>query len=133
MGYVRTIARNSDHIVLGLLNHKLRVWNIKEGSVKVLSGYTTKITRIVMRRDNKYIVLGLLDDTVRIWDVKEKRESSVLFRHRAIISLSITNQDNYIVSASSNCSFMVWKFPKDNKKRPFDRLQKNLPNMKRKK
>ena len=131
MGYIRTIARNSDHIILGLYNHKLRVCNIREDTVKILPGHTRKITSIAMTKDNKYIVSGSLDSTVRIWDVKEKRESSVLFRHKAIMCLSITNQDKYIVSASSNCSFMVWKFQKENKNRQFYRF-KNLANMKRK-
>ena len=133
MGDIRTIAINSDHIVLGLHNNKLRVWNIKEDTVKILPGHTSKITSIVMTRDNKYIVSRSFDSTMRIWDVKQTRESSLLFRHKANISLSITNQDKYFVSASSNCSFMVWKFEKENKNRQSDRLQENLPNMKRKK
>ena len=65
---------------------------------------------LAVSRDMTYISSGSMDKALRIWDFQGNCLRKILVGHRgAIESTKIMLGNKYAVSASHDCTFIVWK------------------------
>jgi WD40 repeat protein len=102
------ISPNNNFIVTMSSDGTMRVWNIVNDTLTVLSGSQYKIIKIAISPDSNFIVTGSLDGTARIWN-KDGKVLTVLQGHRAkITSIAISSDSNFIVTGSLDGTARIW-------------------------
>jgi len=108
---VWTCAFSSDGkwLVSGALDRAVRVWDITNRECNfALRGHDEWVNGVAVAKDGSFIVSGSGDKTVRTWDTKSMSQSLILRGHNDFVR-SVCVTDNYVVSASDDCTIKLWK------------------------
>ena len=97
------VAADSD-----LAHPSIRLWNLENGTARVLGGSTRQITAVAFLRDGKRIASGSWDETVRVWNI-QTGEARILGENCSCIShVAISTDGERIAAASLDGRIRVW-------------------------
>ncbi|KAF5310182.1 hypothetical protein D9619_010450 [Psilocybe cf. subviscida] len=103
-------SSNETHIVSGLNDKSVKVWDISTGvELHELNGHTGVVNSVAFSSDGSHIVSGSDDRSVRVWDASNGTELLVLNGHTSIVkSVAFSSDSTCIVSGSNDLSVRVW-------------------------
>jgi len=96
-------------LVSGALDRAVRVWDVTNRECQfALRGHDEWVNGVSVAKDGSFIVSGSGDKTVRTWDTKSMSQALVLRGHNDFVR-SVCVTDDYVVSASDDCTIKLWK------------------------
>ncbi|MEM9217173.1 MAG: AAA-like domain-containing protein, partial [Cyanobacteria bacterium P01_F01_bin.150] len=108
--YISALSFSSDgtHVVTASEDRTARVWNLDDGTSKVLEGHTDIVRNAVFNSDRTHVVTASEDRTARVWNLDDDK-SKVLEGHTDIVRNAVFNPDGtHIVTASEDGTARVW-------------------------
>ncbi|KAH8829278.1 WD40-repeat-containing domain protein [Flagelloscypha sp. PMI_526] len=112
----KQIPANGNVIVSGSGDKTARIWDMENGTSKILSisdseafGADAGVTSVAISPDGKYVAAGSLDTVVRIWDVATGRLLDRLRGHGdSVYSVAFTPDGKGLVSGSLDKTLKYW-------------------------
>lgn len=118
------LTQDNKHIVVATENYKIKVLDLKTGSLKnQMVGHTSNINVIKTTNDGKFIISasGSLTDSeccLKIWDLDTGSEKKTIKGHaKQITGLAITPNDCVAISTSTKPDIKVWDLKTGNELR----------------
>ena len=110
---IHTISITSDnkYVIYASSEMNIRIWNIENNRQEPFLQLDYYITcGIVITSDNKYIIVASRD--IRVWNLQARiQEFRLIYPYFHIVHLlTITNNNNHIISATSDGYVIIWDF-----------------------
>ena len=109
-GIVTSASYSSDgkHLASGSSDKTVRIWDLENGTSRVLEGHTDYVASVSYSPDGRYVASGSSDKTVRIWNL-ENGTSRVLEGHTDYVaSVSYSPDGRYVASGSGDNTVRIW-------------------------
>jgi WD40 repeat protein len=105
------IAPDGHCLAVGSLDHKIRLWNPKNGEkIGDLLGHIDSLSALQFTHDGKFLISGGLDASLKVWDVGHLRWLKTLSAHNQPISGIVMSADGgFFVSCSKGDLPIFWK------------------------
>lgn len=106
--WARTVAFHPSGELLASAgsDRTIRLWNLEEGSCRVLKGHTGTIHQVAFSRDGKTLFSASNDHTVRLWDVATGDEKPGFPGAEPFTSL-VLSADGHTLAASDEAGFIT--------------------------
>ena len=107
---VTSASYSSDgkHLASGSSDKTVRIWDLENGTSRVLEGHTDYVASVSYSPDGRYVASGSSDKTVRIWNL-ENGTSRVLKGHtHGVQSVSFSPDGRHVASGSVDNTVRIW-------------------------
>jgi WD40 repeat protein len=108
---VNTVAFASDgcRLVSGSHDCTLRLWEVKSGSMRVLTGHGGPVKAVAFSPNGRYVISGSSDSTLRLWQV-DSGTCRVLGKHAGEVRCLAFSPDGCsVVSGSVDRTVRLWE------------------------
>jgi small GTP-binding protein len=109
--FVEYVAMTADArlAIAGSADATVRVWNLLDGTFKLLRGHTDGVWGVAVTPTGKWAASGSSDGTIRVWNLAELQSHAVLRGHTETVrDVSITSDGKYLLSGSNDSTVKFW-------------------------
>ncbi|PKA57774.1 Dynein assembly factor with WDR repeat domains 1 [Apostasia shenzhenica] len=93
----------------GSLDQKMIIWDLQRSSPRCICDHEDGVTCLLWLGQTRYVATGCVDGKVRIWDSLSGGCVRTFSGHVDVVqSLAITADENFLVSASNDCTARVF-------------------------
>ena len=87
----------------------IRIWDLKEGSSKALSGHADGIMSVAFSPDSKQLISGSKDGTARLWNLDSGDAGSILSRQKGEVSaVAFAARGSFFLTAGADSLCRIW-------------------------
>ena len=107
--YSLVFTPDSNLLIRGFGDGKIKIWNIREKTDEVLESHTKSVFSLCLSENERYLGSGSDDYTIKIWNFKERKLEFTLKGHtKCVYAVALTSDNQYIISGSADCTIAVW-------------------------
>jgi COMPASS component SWD3 len=99
-------------IVSGSFDETVRIWDVKQGTCKVLFAHSEPVSSVCFNKDGSLVVSSGYDGLIRIWDSSTGQCHKTLIdeSNSAIAYTSFTPNSKYILTSRLNNTISLWDY-----------------------
>lgn len=102
------LCLSADNTFLISCAEQIKVWDLKEGTWKVLPGHTKNVTGVSMALGNSLFVSSSNDETFKVWKTENFKCKTLVNTKSPVLCLMMSDNGKLIVTGCKNGEVTLW-------------------------